>query len=162
MATKAGIGATAYAASKAGVVGQSSNVVFLSQHDLYTKQSKAEPASDRPRRLYSRLLPRNGRPLYPCQRPPAGLGREPHVGSYVLLPVPLPEIVKQKTPGAELMYKFTPCVDLKPALQQAYLKDTPLSRVASPAEVADAAVFLASNGFANNCVLNLDGGLSAV
>ncbi|KFG79381.1 3-ketoacyl-(acyl-carrier-protein) reductase [Metarhizium anisopliae] len=52
-------------------------------------------------------------------------------------------------------------LDLKPELQQAYLKDTPLNRVAHPAEVADAAVFLASNGFANNCVLNLDGGLSA-
>lgn len=52
--------------------------------------------------------------------------------------------------------------DLKPELKAAYLKDTPLNRVAHPAEVADAAVFLASNGFANNCVLNLDGGLSAV
>ncbi|TWU78846.1 hypothetical protein ED733_007513 [Metarhizium rileyi] len=51
---------------------------------------------------------------------------------------------------------------LKPELQQAYLKDTPLHRVAHPAEVADAAIFLASNGFANNCILNLDGGLSAV
>ncbi|KHO01855.1 3-ketoacyl-(acyl-carrier-protein) reductase [Metarhizium album ARSEF 1941] len=50
---------------------------------------------------------------------------------------------------------------LKPELKQAYLKDTPLNRVAHPAEVADAAIFLASNGFANNCVLNLDGGLSA-
>ncbi|KOS22637.1 Carbonyl reductase family member 4 [Escovopsis weberi] len=50
---------------------------------------------------------------------------------------------------------------LKPELQQAYLRDTPLHRVAEPAEVADAAVFLASNDFANNCVLNLDGGLSA-
>ncbi|OAQ73200.1 3-ketoacyl-(acyl-carrier-protein) reductase [Pochonia chlamydosporia 170] len=50
---------------------------------------------------------------------------------------------------------------LKPDLRQAYLKDTPLNRVAHPAEVADAAVFLASNEFANNCVLNLDGGLSA-
>jgi hypothetical protein len=27
--------------------------------------------------------------------------------------------------------------------------------------VADAAVFLATNNYANNCVLNLDGGLSA-
>jgi NAD(P)-dependent dehydrogenase (short-subunit alcohol dehydrogenase family) len=39
-------------------------------------------------------------------------------------------------------------LDLKPELQQAYLKDTPLNRVADPAEVADAALFLASNGFA--------------
>ncbi|KAJ6441849.1 3-ketoacyl-(acyl-carrier-protein) reductase [Purpureocillium lavendulum] len=50
---------------------------------------------------------------------------------------------------------------LKPDLKEAYLRDTPLGRVADPAEVADAAIFLASNGFANNCVLNLDGGLSA-
>jgi NAD(P)-dependent dehydrogenase (short-subunit alcohol dehydrogenase family) len=33
--------------------------------------------------------------------------------------------------------------------------------VGAPEEVAEAAVFLASNAFANNCVLNLDGGLSA-
>ncbi|KAH8711408.1 3-oxoacyl-[acyl-carrier-protein] reductase FabG [Beauveria bassiana] len=52
-------------------------------------------------------------------------------------------------------------IDLKPELQQAFLKDTPLGRVADPDEVADAAVFLASNQFANNCILNLDGGLSA-
>lgn len=37
----------------------------------------------------------------------------------------------------------------------------PLGRFATPAEVADAALFLATNEYANNCVLNLDGGLSA-
>lgn len=43
------------------------------------------------------------------------------------------------------------------------LKDSiPLKRFGDPQEVADAAVFLASNEYANNCVLNLDGGLSAV
>ncbi|PFH56655.1 hypothetical protein XA68_16194 [Ophiocordyceps unilateralis] len=50
---------------------------------------------------------------------------------------------------------------LKPELKEAYLKEIPLNRVADAAEVADAAVFLASNRFANNCVLNLDGGMSA-
>ncbi|KAF4584377.1 3-ketoacyl-(acyl-carrier-protein) reductase [Ophiocordyceps camponoti-floridani] len=50
---------------------------------------------------------------------------------------------------------------LKPELKEAYLKGIPLNRVADPEEVADAAVFLASNRFANNCVLNLDGGMSA-
>jgi 3-oxoacyl-[acyl-carrier protein] reductase len=50
---------------------------------------------------------------------------------------------------------------LKPKLKEAYLQDTPLHRVAHPDEVADAAMFLAANQFANNCVLNLDGGLSA-
>ncbi|OJK04376.1 hypothetical protein ASPACDRAFT_37935 [Aspergillus aculeatus ATCC 16872] len=38
----------------------------------------------------------------------------------------------------------------------------PLGRFGLPHEVADAAVFLALNEYANNCVLNLDGGLSAV
>ncbi|PHH76289.1 hypothetical protein CDD80_1670 [Ophiocordyceps camponoti-rufipedis] len=50
---------------------------------------------------------------------------------------------------------------LKPQLKEAYLNEIPLKRVADPEEVADAAVFLASNRFANNCVLNLDGGMSA-
>lgn len=38
----------------------------------------------------------------------------------------------------------------------------PLRRFGTPQEIADAAVFLALNEYANNCVLNLDGGLSAV
>ncbi|KAK1147759.1 hypothetical protein N8T08_000272 [Aspergillus melleus] len=43
------------------------------------------------------------------------------------------------------------------------LKETvPLRRFGQPHEIADAAVFLARNEYANNCVLNLDGGLSAV
>jgi NAD(P)-dependent dehydrogenase (short-subunit alcohol dehydrogenase family) len=43
------------------------------------------------------------------------------------------------------------------------LKDSvPLRRFGTPHEIADAAVFLAQNEYANNCVLNLDGGLSAI
>ncbi|KAF4828401.1 3-oxoacyl-[acyl-carrier-protein] reductase FabG [Colletotrichum tropicale] len=41
-------------------------------------------------------------------------------------------------------------------------KRIPLGRLGRPDEVADAAVFLAQNTYANNCILNLDGGLSAV
>ncbi len=63
--------------------------------------------------------------------------------------------------SANIQTRGIALVDLKPELQQAYLKDTPLHRVADPAEVADAALFLAANQFANNCILNLDGGLSA-
>ena len=37
----------------------------------------------------------------------------------------------------------------------------PVGRFGSPHEVADAALFLVRNQYANNCVLNLDGGLSA-
>ncbi|KAF5018036.1 hypothetical protein F66182_10010 [Fusarium sp. NRRL 66182] len=102
MATKGGYGATAYAASKAGVIG-------------FT------------RALCRELGPRSVR-------------------------------VNALVPGwiASPMWDY-----LKPELQASFLKDTPLGRVGDPDEVAEAAVFLASNAFANNCVLNLDGGLSA-
>lgn len=42
------------------------------------------------------------------------------------------------------------------------LESIPLDRFGTPEEVADAAVFLATNEYANNCILNIDGGLSAV
>jgi len=42
------------------------------------------------------------------------------------------------------------------------LHKIPLGRFGDAEEVADAAIFLAKNEYANNCVLNLDGGLSAV
>ncbi|KAG6029056.1 hypothetical protein E4U41_000481 [Claviceps citrina] len=102
MATKAGLGVTAYAASKAGVVG------------------------------FTRAL---------CREMAARSIR-----------------VNALLPG---WVESSMWHHLKPDLKQVYLKETPLNRVAQPAEVADAAVFLATNGFANNCVLNLDGGLSA-
>ena len=38
----------------------------------------------------------------------------------------------------------------------------PLGRFAKPEEIASAALFLAQNEYAHNCVINLDGGLSAV
>ncbi|KAG5918017.1 hypothetical protein E4U42_007040 [Claviceps africana] len=102
MATKAGLGVTAYAASKAGVVG-------------FTRALCLEMAA-----------------------------RSIRVNAL------LPGWVQSS------MWDH-----LKPELKQAYLKATPSNRVAHPDEVADAAIFLATNGFANNCVLNLDGGLSA-
>lgn len=42
------------------------------------------------------------------------------------------------------------------------LAKIPAGRFGSVDEVAEAAVFLASNTYANNCVINLDGGLSAM
>jgi NAD(P)-dependent dehydrogenase (short-subunit alcohol dehydrogenase family) len=42
------------------------------------------------------------------------------------------------------------------------LRQIPAGRFGKPEEVADAALFLARNQYANNCVVNLDGGLSAV
>jgi NAD(P)-dependent dehydrogenase (short-subunit alcohol dehydrogenase family) len=41
-------------------------------------------------------------------------------------------------------------------------KRIPLGRFGEPKEIAEAALFLANNQYAHNCVLNLDGGLSAV
>ncbi|KAJ5770158.1 uncharacterized protein N7511_002209 [Penicillium nucicola] len=60
-------------------------------------------------------------------------------------------------------YIETPMIaDFTPG-EMTRLKDLiPLHRFGDPREIADAAVFLAQNEYANNCVLNLDGGLSAV
>lgn len=43
------------------------------------------------------------------------------------------------------------------------LKRIPMrkKRFGTPEEIAEAALFLAKNEYANNCVINLDGGLSA-
>ncbi|OAL69938.1 hypothetical protein A7D00_5977 [Trichophyton violaceum] len=41
------------------------------------------------------------------------------------------------------------------------VQSIPLRRLGMVEEVADAAVFVATNQYANNCVLNIDGGLSA-
>lgn len=52
-------------------------------------------------------------------------------------------------------------LDASESLRQTALESIPLGRFGTPEEVADAAVFLAANEYANNCILNLDGGLSA-
>lgn len=41
------------------------------------------------------------------------------------------------------------------------LSRIPLKRFGTSEEVADAVTFLVNNAYAHNCVLNLDGGLSA-
>jgi NAD(P)-dependent dehydrogenase (short-subunit alcohol dehydrogenase family) len=41
-------------------------------------------------------------------------------------------------------------------------KRIPMGRFGKPEEVAKAALFLAENGYAHNCVVGIDGGLSAV
>jgi NAD(P)-dependent dehydrogenase (short-subunit alcohol dehydrogenase family) len=41
------------------------------------------------------------------------------------------------------------------------LQRIPLGRFGQADEIADAALFLATNQYANNCIINLDGGLSA-
>ncbi|KAF7159962.1 hypothetical protein CNMCM6106_007377 [Aspergillus hiratsukae] len=60
-------------------------------------------------------------------------------------------------------YIETPMIANFSADETSRLKDSvPLRRFGTPHEVADAAVFLAQNEYANNCVLKLDGGLSAI
>ncbi|GKZ35296.1 reductase [Aspergillus brasiliensis] len=60
-------------------------------------------------------------------------------------------------------YIETPMISDFSEGETARLKESiPVRRFGRPDEVADAAVFLAQNEYANNCVLNLDGGLSAV
>ncbi|KAK3344273.1 hypothetical protein B0T25DRAFT_585075 [Lasiosphaeria hispida] len=45
--------------------------------------------------------------------------------------------------------------------EEALIKKIPARRFGTPDEVADAAAFLVKNQYANNCKINLDGGLSA-
>ncbi|KAF2832762.1 3-oxoacyl-reductase [Ophiobolus disseminans] len=53
--------------------------------------------------------------------------------------------------------------DMTKDLQATQLeKRIPLGRFGTPDEIAQAALFLAENEYAHNCVVNLDGGLSAV
>lgn len=60
-------------------------------------------------------------------------------------------------------YIETPMIeDFSPGEVERLKTMIPLHRFGDPREIADAAVFLAQNEYANNCVLNLDGGLSAV
>ncbi|KAF2401520.1 NAD(P)-binding protein [Trichodelitschia bisporula] len=51
--------------------------------------------------------------------------------------------------------------DMGPETKKGILSKIPLGRFGRPEEIAEAAVFLATNQYANNCVINLDGGLSA-
>ncbi|EPE25754.1 NAD(P)-binding Rossmann-fold containing protein [Glarea lozoyensis ATCC 20868] len=51
---------------------------------------------------------------------------------------------------------------MTPEARSDALDAIPLKRFGEASDIADAAVFLATNKYANNCVLNLDGGLSAV
>lgn len=68
-------------------------------------------------------------------------------------------------PGAELPregYFTNVLTDFSEAETKRLIDSIPLRRFGTSQEIADAAVFLALNEYANNCVLNLDGGLSAV
>ncbi len=50
---------------------------------------------------------------------------------------------------------------MTPAAREKALERIPLKRYGTVEEVAEAVVFLAANAYANNSILNLDGGLSA-
>jgi NAD(P)-dependent dehydrogenase (short-subunit alcohol dehydrogenase family) len=50
---------------------------------------------------------------------------------------------------------------MDPKARDNALERIPLKRFGKPEEIAEAALFLARNEYANNCVVNLDGGLSA-
>lgn len=53
-------------------------------------------------------------------------------------------------------------IELSPQVLEQAKSSVPLRRFGTCEEVADAAIFLATNQYANNCILNLDGGLSAL
>ena len=53
---------------------------------------------------------------------------------------------------------------MTPEARETAMNAIPLrpARFGQSGDVAEAALFLATNAYANNCVLNVDGGLSAV
>lgn len=55
-----------------------------------------------------------------------------------------------------------PLVDFKSEMVDALNTKIPAGRFGKPEEVADAVSFLINNQYANNCILNLDGGMSAI
>ncbi|MCJ1288087.1 hypothetical protein MMC26_007440 [Xylographa opegraphella] len=66
----------------------------------------------------------------------------------------VPDVVRRK---ADLNHNTA----MTKEARSAALQSIPQERFGTPDEIADAAMFLATNAYANNCVLNLDGGLSA-
>jgi len=50
---------------------------------------------------------------------------------------------------------------MTPEARSEAMNAIPLGRFGETFEIAEAALFLARNNYANNCVLNLDGGLSS-
>jgi NAD(P)-dependent dehydrogenase (short-subunit alcohol dehydrogenase family) len=62
------------------------------------------------------------------------------------------------------VYRFRLHADYDPAPddRESIISSIPAGRFGTPEEVAHAVAFLIANDYANNCVLNLDGGLSAV
>jgi len=50
---------------------------------------------------------------------------------------------------------------MEPKVRSSSLERIPLGRFGTPEEVAEAALFLVRNEYASNCIVNLDGGLSA-
>ncbi|OJD37591.1 uncharacterized protein BKCO1_6000165 [Diplodia corticola] len=51
---------------------------------------------------------------------------------------------------------------MQPEAREKALERIPLRRFGTVQEISEAAIFLATNQFANNCVINLDGGMSAI
>lgn len=61
----------------------------------------------------------------------------------------------------KLPYTVLTTLAMDPTARSNALDAIPLKRFGAAEEIAEAAVFLANNEYANNCVINLDGGLSA-
>jgi NAD(P)-dependent dehydrogenase (short-subunit alcohol dehydrogenase family) len=70
--------------------------------------------------------------------------------------------IKAHSKSSHVIFEHLISLDMTPEGRKEALENIPMKRFGRVTEVADAAAFLATNAYANNCVLNLDGGLSAV
>lgn len=72
----------------------------------------------------------------------------------------IPSLILPGQTASNILYKATD-THTPSAIDPGRIAAIPLRRFGSVDEVADAAAFLAKNPYASNCILNIDGGLSA-
>ncbi|KAL2759749.1 hypothetical protein ACRALDRAFT_1079257 [Sodiomyces alcalophilus JCM 7366] len=133
LAQKGVPGASVYAASKAGLLGLT-HALSVELSPMRIRSNAIVPGYIETEMIASQ---------FPMTRPRLRLS---------------PPLVRKRHPFPLLMYKPSSADMSKELLE----KKIPLGRLGTAEEVADAAVFLAQNPYANNCIMNLDGGLSAV
>ena len=147
---KGGRGSAGYAASKAGVIGKICSYVCGKQRLTNTGFTRALAAEVGKSNIRVNVIV------------PGYIETDMTVGTSFQVSS-LSALIEQECSIFALVPTISNIqVAMTPEARSEALDDIPLRRFGEAHEIADAAVFLATNKYANNCVLNLDGGLSAM